>query len=81
MRVHVTATVFRSRVVYGFSNKDYGYYARARRPLDGTFNYGFWSEPCHLQLFSVSLVGCLDSLLSVLRCVVHMRGSSLVLSN
>ena len=25
-------------VVYGFSNKDYGYCASARRPLDGTFN-------------------------------------------
>ena len=37
MRVYVTATVFHSRVVYGFSNKDYGYCASARRPLDGTF--------------------------------------------
>ena len=38
MRVCVTAAVFHSRVVYGFSNKDYGYCASARRPSDGTFN-------------------------------------------
>ena len=37
VRVYVTATVFHSRVVYGFSNKDYGYCESARRPLDGTF--------------------------------------------
>ena len=39
MCVYVTATVFHSRVVYGFSNKDYGYCASARRPLDGTFKF------------------------------------------
>ena len=35
--MYVTATVFHSRVVYGFSNKDYRYCASARRPLDDTF--------------------------------------------
>ena len=38
MRVCVTAAVFHSSVEYGFSNKDNGYCASARRPLDGTFN-------------------------------------------
>ena len=37
--VYVTATVFHSPVVYGLSNKDYGYCARACRPLDGTFKF------------------------------------------
>ena len=35
--VCVTAAVFHSRVVYGFSNKDYGYCAIARRPLEGIY--------------------------------------------
>ena len=35
--VHVTTTVFHSLVVYGFSNKDYGYCASTRTPLEGTF--------------------------------------------
>ena len=38
--MYVTATVLHSRVVYGFSNKDYGYCASACIPLDGTFNDG-----------------------------------------
>ena len=37
VRVYVTVTVFHSHVVYGFSNKDYGYCTSARRPLDDTF--------------------------------------------
>ena len=45
--MYVTATVFHSRVVYGFSNKDYGYCASARRPLDGTFKVD--TELQHLQ--------------------------------
>ena len=50
--------LFPSRVVYDFSNKDYGYCASAHRPLDGTFKmyYGTSRFVLYRELFFIRSV-------------------------